>query len=98
VSVLFPHGMMTRHLESSALARPADLGESVTLPDDIEAMLAGSEMGEGDVVTAEHAARNVLRDLLANEPYVLTHGSFRPDYERRRDAMEAAFDRMEGDR
>jgi hypothetical protein len=40
----------------------------------------------------------VLRDLLANERYVLTHGSFRPDYERRRDAMEAAFDRMEGDR
>jgi NAD(P)-dependent dehydrogenase (short-subunit alcohol dehydrogenase family) len=97
VSVLFPHGMITRHLESSALARPADLGESVTLPDDIEAMLAGSAMGEGDVVTAEHAARNVLRDLLANEPYVLTHGSFRADYERRRDAMEAAFDRMEGD-
>jgi NAD(P)-dependent dehydrogenase (short-subunit alcohol dehydrogenase family) len=97
VSVLFPHGMITRHLESSAVARPADLGESVTLPDDLEAMLAGSEMGEGDVVTAEDAARNVLRDLLANEPYVLTHGTFRPRYNRRRDAMEAAFDRMEGD-
>jgi meso-butanediol dehydrogenase / (S,S)-butanediol dehydrogenase / diacetyl reductase len=98
VSVLFPHGMITRHLESSALARPADLGESVTLPDDVEAMLAGSQMAEGDVVTAEHAARNVLRDLLADEPYVLTHGTFRPAYEQRRDAMDAAFDRMEGDR
>jgi NAD(P)-dependent dehydrogenase (short-subunit alcohol dehydrogenase family) len=97
VSVLFPHGMITRHLESSALARPVDLGESVTLPDDVEAMLAGSEMGEGDVVTAEDAARNVLRDLLADEPYVLTHGTFRPAYDRRRDAMEAAFDRIEGD-
>ena len=97
VSVLFPHGMITRHLESSALARPEDLGESVTLPDDVEAMLADSQMGDGDVVTPEHAARNVLRDLLANEPYVLTHGTFRAGYERRRDAMEAAFDRMEGD-
>lgn len=98
VSVLFPGGMMTRHLESSALARPAELGESVTQPDDIEAMLAGSAMGPGDVVTADEAARNVLRDLLADEPYVLTHGSYRPEYQRRRDAMEAAFDRMEKDR
>ncbi len=98
VSILFPGGMMTRHLESSALARPADLGESVTRPDDIEAMVASSGMGAGDVVTADDAARHVLRDLLADEPYVLTHGSFRPEYERRRDAMEASFDRMEKDR
>jgi hypothetical protein len=90
--------MMTRHLESSAIARPAELGESVTRPDDIEAMLSGSGMGPGDVATAEDAARHVLRDLLADEPYVLTHGSYRPEYNRRRDALEAAFDRMEKDR
>jgi NAD(P)-dependent dehydrogenase (short-subunit alcohol dehydrogenase family) len=96
VSLVFPGGMLTRHLESSALARPASLGASVTLPDDIETMLAGSTMGEGDVVTAEHAARNVLAELLADEPYVLTHGTYRQDYERRHAALEAAFDRMEG--
>lgn len=95
VSVLFPAGMMTRHLETSALARPADLGESVTLPDDIEAMLASSGMDAGDVTTAEHAVRNLLRDLLANEPYVLTHGTYRHEYDRRRDAIDAAFDRMD---
>jgi NAD(P)-dependent dehydrogenase (short-subunit alcohol dehydrogenase family) len=95
VSVLLPGGMMTRHLESSARARPAELGESVTLPDDIETMLAGTTMGEGDVVTAEHAVRNLLADLLAGEPYILTHGRYRPGYERRRAAMDAAFDRME---
>ena len=95
VSLLFPGGMVTRHLESSALARPAELGESVTLPDDIETMLAGSQMVDGDVVTAEHAVRNLLDDLLADEPYILTHGSYRPDYERRHEALEAAFDRME---
>jgi len=96
VSLVFPGGMMTRHLESSAQARPADLGESVTLPDDIEAMLADRGMADGDVVTPELAVRNLLADLLADEPYVLTHGSYRDDYNRRRDAMEAAFDRMEG--
>jgi NAD(P)-dependent dehydrogenase (short-subunit alcohol dehydrogenase family) len=95
VSVLFPGGMLTRHLESSAQARPVELGESVTLPDDIEAMLAGTTMGEGDVVPAEHAVRNLLAELLADEPYILTHGSYRPDYDRRCAAMAAAFERME---
>jgi NAD(P)-dependent dehydrogenase (short-subunit alcohol dehydrogenase family) len=95
VSVLFPGGMLTRHLESSAQARPVELGESVTLPDDIEAMLAGTTMGEGDVVPAEHAVRNLLAELLAGEPYILTHGSYRPDYDRRCAAMAAAFERME---
>jgi hypothetical protein len=93
--VLVPGGMMTRHLETSAQARPAELGASVTLPDDIETMLAGTTMGEGDVVTAEHAVRNLLAELLADEPYILTHGSYRPDYDRRCAAMAAAFERME---
>jgi NAD(P)-dependent dehydrogenase (short-subunit alcohol dehydrogenase family) len=95
VSLLFPAGMMTRHLESSARARPAELGESVTLPDDIEVMIAGRGMGEDDVATPEHAVRNLLADLVANEPYMLTHGSYRHDYNQRRDTMDAAFDRME---
>jgi NAD(P)-dependent dehydrogenase (short-subunit alcohol dehydrogenase family) len=95
VSVLFPAGMLTRHLESSALARPSELGASVTLPGDIEAMLAGQPVGPDDVVAPEVAIRHLLVDLLANEPYVLTHGSYRAEYHKRRDAMEAAFDRLE---
>jgi short-subunit dehydrogenase len=95
VTLLYPAGMMTRHLETSALARPANLGESVTLPDDIDAMLASRGMADGDIATPEHAVRNLLADLLANEPYTLTHGSYRQEYNQRRDAMDAAFDRME---
>jgi len=97
VSLLFPAGMATRHLESSALARPAELGPSVTLSDDIQMMLASRPVTAGDVATPEHAVRNLLRDLLADETYVLTHGSYRDEYNRRRDAMDAAFDRMERD-
>src|SRR5262249_61852496 len=95
VPILFPGGMMTRHLESSALARPAPPGESSTAPEDVEAMLAHQPMADGDLVTAEHAIRNLLADLVAGEPYVLTHGSYRAQYNRRRDAIERAFDRME---
>jgi NAD(P)-dependent dehydrogenase (short-subunit alcohol dehydrogenase family) len=95
VTILFPGGMMTRHLESSVLARPAELGESVLDEADVNAMIAHQPMGDGDLVTPEDAIRNLLADLEAGEPYVLTHGSYRPIYEQRRAAMDAAFDRME---
>ncbi len=97
VSILFPDGMSTRHLESSVLARPAELGPSVTLPDDIEAMLAGS--GAGDdvpvVVTPEHATRNLIDELLADEPYIVTHGGYVEQVRSRHARIERAFDRME---
>jgi NAD(P)-dependent dehydrogenase (short-subunit alcohol dehydrogenase family) len=95
VTVLFPGGMMTRHLESSVQARPSALGESVLDQRDVEAMMAHQPMGDGDLATPEHAIRNLLADLEAGEPYVLTHGSYRPLYEQRRAALDAAFDRME---
>ncbi len=95
VTILFPGGMATRHLESSALARPARLGSTSVDPDDLTAMLAHRPMVDGDVVLPEHAIRRLLADLKDDVPYALTHGSFRPVYEQRRDAMDAAFDRME---
>jgi meso-butanediol dehydrogenase / (S,S)-butanediol dehydrogenase / diacetyl reductase len=96
VTLVLPGGMMTRHLESSAAARPGSLGPSVTMPDDIEAMLAGQEPSEGPgLATPEDAARDVLPQLVANEPYVITHGNYRAEYERRAAAIADAFDRME---
>ncbi len=95
VTLLFPAGMSTRHLESSALARPADIGEWVLAPDDIDAMLSSRSIGDEHVATAEHAVRNLVDDLLADEPYVITHGAYRATYHERLAAYEAAFDRME---
>jgi meso-butanediol dehydrogenase / (S,S)-butanediol dehydrogenase / diacetyl reductase len=95
VTVLLPAGMLTRHLESSARARPAELGESVMLPDDIEAMLASSQIEDSDITTPDHAVRNLLDELLANQPYVITHGDYREQYRERHDAIETAFDRLE---
>jgi NAD(P)-dependent dehydrogenase (short-subunit alcohol dehydrogenase family) len=96
VSVLFPDAMSTRHLESSAQARPADLGEWVLMPDDIDVMLASRPASLGSqVATAEHAARNVLAELEANRPYIITHGDYRAQFRQRTAALESAFDRMD---
>ena len=95
VTVLFPGGMITRHLETSARARPAARAVTGAQPDDLDAMLEHRPLADGDVVSPDHAIRNLLADLVADEPYCLTHGSHRPVYEQRRDAMDAAFDRME---
>ncbi|ONH58199.1 hypothetical protein CcI49_22090 [Frankia sp. CcI49] len=95
VTLLFPGGMATGHLESSVQARPAALGTTSVDMDDLAAMLAHRPVGEADVVTPEHAIRNLLTDLRDDEPYSVTHGSFRPFYVARRDAMDAALNRME---
>ncbi len=64
VSLLFPGGMITRHLESSVAARPAELGESRLEREDIEAMMASADMTvENHLATAEHAVRNLLEEL-----------------------------------
>lgn len=95
VTLLFPGGMVTQHLESSARARPADLAATGAQPDDLTEMLAHRPLADGDLVTPEHAIRNLLADLVDDVPYVVTHGSHRAVYRGRRDAMDAAFDRME---
>jgi NAD(P)-dependent dehydrogenase (short-subunit alcohol dehydrogenase family) len=95
VTVLFPGGMITRHLETSAEARPADLPDSGAEDDDLTAMLEHRPVGADDVVDPNHAVRNLLADLDADQPYSVTHGDHRPVYEQRRAAMDAALDRME---
>jgi NAD(P)-dependent dehydrogenase (short-subunit alcohol dehydrogenase family) len=95
VTLLFPGGMITRHLETSANARPSELAATGERSDDLDAMLAHRPMADGDVVSPDHAVRNLLDDLVADEPYSVTHGSHRTFYRARRDAMDAAYDRME---
>lgn len=95
VTTLFPAAMMTGHLDSSVRVRPIALGESRLDQADVDAMLAHQPLGPDDVTTPEHAIRNLLGTILNDEPYVMTHGSDRSIYERRRVAMDAAFDRME---
>jgi NAD(P)-dependent dehydrogenase (short-subunit alcohol dehydrogenase family) len=74
VSVIFPSGMMTRHLESSLAARPGTLAEPIAPDADMEAMIASNPGFVRDVVTAEEAARSVVDGVLAGERYIVTHG------------------------
>jgi NAD(P)-dependent dehydrogenase (short-subunit alcohol dehydrogenase family) len=95
VSTVFPSGMATRHLESSIAARPAELGASVTAPDDLEVMLSTSSFSDADFATPEEAALHVLEDVLNGERYIITHGALSEAFEERTHAMRRALDLVE---
>ena len=95
VALLFPAGMATRHIESSIAARPAELGESRFDYEDVKAMMAGADIdAAAHVATAEHAVRNLLTELAAGSPYIITHGNYRHQVEAQQQAVLAAFDRL----
>lgn len=95
VTMVFPAGMATRHLDSSREARPADLGESKLDMADIEAMMASADItAENHVVPPEVAIRNLLRDLADRQPYLITHGDYRAQVEAQQQSVLNAFDRM----
>jgi NAD(P)-dependent dehydrogenase (short-subunit alcohol dehydrogenase family) len=96
VSILLPAGMITRHLESSALARPAELGKSELRREDIDVMMASRKMETANhVATAEHATRHLLADLIANERYIITHGEYRDSLIANHAAILRAHDRAQ---
>lgn len=97
VSVVFPLGMLTRHLESSTAARPEALGEQEPFDEDLQAMMASRPMGEKDITTPEAAARRVLGEVLAGEVYILTHGELSGPVAEREALMRRALDRLAAD-
>jgi NAD(P)-dependent dehydrogenase (short-subunit alcohol dehydrogenase family) len=95
VSILFPAGMSTRHLESSAAARPSEFGPSIMRDEDIEAMLSSREYDAAtDMISADDAVRNLVRALRDDEHYIFTHGRYRDILVRRGQELLAAYDRM----
>ena len=96
VSIMFPAGMSTRHLQSSMQARPAELGKSEVRREDIDAMMASRNMeAASHVASADHATRHLLRDLMANERYIITHGEYRQSLASNFDAIMRAHDRAQ---
>lgn len=95
VALLFPAGMITRHIESSAAARPAAIGEYRVDRADIEAMMAKADITvESHLASAEHAVRNLLAELRLRQPYIITHGDYRAQVEKQQRSVLDAFDRM----
>lgn len=74
VSVLFPSGMLSRHLETSAAAQPDHLRREIGDPEDFEAMVASNPELARDVATPQDVACSVMDAVLAGERYAVTHG------------------------
>ncbi|MBL7502361.1 SDR family NAD(P)-dependent oxidoreductase [Frankia sp. CN7] len=74
VSVLFPSGMASRHLETSADAQPDHLRRAIGEQDDFAAMVASNPEMVQNPVSPDEAAGNVIDALLAGERYIVTHG------------------------
>ena len=94
VTVVFPSGMITNHLDSSRAARPSALGESVLRDEDLEVVIATAGTGDDVVTTADDAIADLVHDLLAGEPYLVTHGSRAAEIRARHQAIEDAHQRM----
>ena len=98
VTVVFPSGMMTTHLESSRAARPRELGESVMRDEDLEVVIATAGTGEDVLTTPDDAIADLVHDMLAGEPYLITHGSKAEEIRARHQAIEDAHERMRASR
>jgi len=98
VSLLFPAGMATTHLQSSGKARPAELGPLEIRREDIDAMMNSRKVDvAGHVATAEHATRHLLAELAANRRYIITHGDCRDAIAGNYAELSAAQDRALAD-
>jgi NAD(P)-dependent dehydrogenase (short-subunit alcohol dehydrogenase family) len=93
VTVVFPSGMITRHLESSAAAQPEHVRRPIGVDDDFTAMLESNPALAASVATPEDAAAGVLDAVLAGDPYVVTHGDLVDAVDRRSAALRDAATR-----
>jgi NAD(P)-dependent dehydrogenase (short-subunit alcohol dehydrogenase family) len=90
ISVVFPSGMMSRHLETSEAAQPESLRRPVAADDDFLAVYASNPTMATFVATPEDAAAGVVEQILAGVHYVITHGAFVEAIDRRAADLRAA--------
>jgi short-subunit dehydrogenase len=74
VTVVFPSGMTSRHLETSQDAQPDHLLRSIAEPEDFAAMHASNPDLAATVIEPRQAAANVIEALLRGDRYAITHG------------------------
>jgi NAD(P)-dependent dehydrogenase (short-subunit alcohol dehydrogenase family) len=74
ISVIFPSGMATRHLESSADAQPDGLRREVAPRADVEAMFVSNPDMAAALCAPEAVARDTVEQILDAAPLVVTHG------------------------
>lgn len=96
VSVVFPSGMITRHLETSEAAQPSHLRRPIATDGDFEAMVASNPGMAEMLTTAEDAAAGVIEAVLAGEPYIITHGDLTAAVQKRSDSLGRAAEAARG--
>jgi NAD(P)-dependent dehydrogenase (short-subunit alcohol dehydrogenase family) len=74
VAVIFPSGMITRHLETSEAAQPDHVRRPIAHDGDFDAMIASNPGMAAMLATADDAAADVVEAVLAGEQYIVTHG------------------------
>jgi NAD(P)-dependent dehydrogenase (short-subunit alcohol dehydrogenase family) len=74
VTVIFPSAMITRHLETSEAAQPNHLRRPIANEGDFDAMIASNPEMTSMLATAQDASTGVIEAIMADEPYVITHG------------------------
>jgi NAD(P)-dependent dehydrogenase (short-subunit alcohol dehydrogenase family) len=90
VAVIFPSGMITRHLETSEGAQPDILRRPIATEADYQAMVASNPGMTAAVAAPDDIAPAVLDALLAGEPYVVTHGDLVEAVDHRNAALHRA--------
>ncbi len=83
VSVIFPSGMITRHLETSEDAQPEHLRRPVASEDDFTAMLSSNPDMAKAVADPADIAEHVVEAVLAGDRYIVTHGDLVEAVDRR---------------
>jgi len=90
VTVVFPSGMMSRHLETSEAAQPEQLRRPIAHDDDFEAMVTSNPGMASMLATPEDAAAGVIEAILAGERYVITHGDLTAAVDARHEELARA--------
>lgn len=90
VSIIFPSGMASRHLETSESAQPDHVRRPIAEAEDFEVMMASNPEMAAMLATPEDAARGVIDAVLDGVPYVITHGDLTGAIERRAAHLTAA--------
>ena len=92
VSVVFPSGMLSRHLETSESAQPDHLKRPIANDGDFDAMIGSNPEMAAMLATPEDAAAGVVEAILAGERYVITHGDLTAGIATRTAALARAAD------
>lgn len=92
VTVIFPSGMLSRHLETSEAAQPESIRRPIAGDGDFDTMIASNPDMASMLATPEAAADGVVEAILAGERYVITHGDLTAAVAARADALTRAAD------